>query len=112
MPNFRGGVMLKLCGRVLTEVDGHAVLLDLGGRSGGLLDLCVRVLPSSDLNVLLHCVSHVLLIPLPGLNGLILQLSHEKLVLLLNPDRIFAFLCAFDLYLALGLHHFLTCHLG
>ena len=55
---------------------------------------------------------HILLVPLPGLNGLILQLSHEKLVLLLNPDRIFAFLCAFDLYLALGLHHFLTCHLG
>ena len=71
-----------------------------------------QVLPSNDVNVLLHRVGHVLLVLLPGLNVLLLQLSHVKLLLLLHSHRIFALLCAFDLYLALGLHHFLACHLS
>ena len=59
VPGFGGILLLDLCGivmhnlrgRVLSDVDSYAVLFHLGGRSGGLLDLHVRVMPSSDVNV-------------------------------------------------------------
>ena len=88
MHNLRGRILSDLADRVLHFRGhlrlGHAVLLHLGGGSGCLLDLCGRVLPGSYVNVFLHRVSHILL----GPNGLILQLNHDKLILLvhLSPD--------------------------